>query len=271
MRQSGYASSRRVGVDDRADPGPGESAPGRYRRDHLAGLGILRDDHARERRPDSHVGHRVLGEGDIAQRDLDVLPAGFEPRGEFVVNRFGRIEAGLAGKVTPGEITKTIPFESGVPELCLDFREGGARRVGLGDRERKLRLLGRVIQRSHDLAFLDPHPFLDEDLAHLARDFRRNGRLATGHDVAGRIEHAAGRSDTGRLPRDVCFDQHGHGISADRQPPAQRAGRDNGHDRRQEPGSPFRRWRAAVDLQLADSVRRVCHGFRYCSGRPYIL
>src|SRR5690606_7989013 len=129
---------QRVHVHDGADTGPGEAAARGDRRNHLAGLCILRYHHAGERRTYGHVVEGVAGERDAAFRDLDLFAAGGEAGREGVVIRFRRVQAGDAREFARGEVAQAVALEFRYPQLRLDLLERRPRRLRAGKGECEL-------------------------------------------------------------------------------------------------------------------------------------
>ena len=72
-----------------------------------------------------------------------------------------------------------------------------SRGLGARARQREVLLGEHAVEPGDDLARLHHHAFLDHHLDHLAGDFRRDGRLAPRHHVAGG-DQGAGAARLGR-------------------------------------------------------------------------
>ena len=183
----------RVHIDNGADAGAGEAAAGRQWRDHLAGLRAAVDHDAGERRADpvlaEHLAETLGLEPGRRHLSFRLVELGAQHAGSCL--RLGQI--GLGGIVLPGQRLGSIEDSLGVGEVS---RNGGHGRFGsLGARLcQRVILVGQdIVEPGENLAGLDHHALIDQELDHLAGDLGRDGGLAARHDVAGR-DQAAGAS-----------------------------------------------------------------------------
>ena len=118
----------RVHVDDGGDAGAREAAAGRHRRDHFAGLRVLGDDHAVERR--AHVEIVVVDapHGEAAFGHLDLRLRGREPRGQCVHFGARGIERRLAHELLLHQRFVALEIAARFREAHFDFGEIAARR-----------------------------------------------------------------------------------------------------------------------------------------------
>ncbi len=142
----------------------------------------------------------------------------------------------------------------GLDELGPDLGELGARGHELGPREPELRLRLGVVEPGQHRALAHALALLDQHLGHLAGDLGGDGGLATGGDVAARVEHRAGpRALAGRARHRRLHHRGLRAEDAEPEPAAQEE-----HPRREgeiQRGAPARHaGRPTVDAQLAEEV-----------------
>ena len=185
MTQSGYASSvasvfcpactrlmkrlvdvdldlARVHVDERRDAGAREAAAGRDRRDHLAGLRVLRDDDARERRAHLEVLDLLRAHAHGGFGDVDGALERREPRLRAPPPRtaLGRRRARCSSsrvrsrssrrssRSASARRTTTSASSARVASSCVSASV-------------ELRAQRLIVELREQLAFLDGHAFLD--------------------------------------------------------------------------------------------------------------
>ena len=175
-------------VDDGRDARAREATAGRDRRDHLAALRILRDDDAAEGRP-----HRAVVE--ILLRDLhaglgggDLLPGEHDARPQ-TVDRHARLIAGLLGDQPPlPQFLDASGLALGVLEVDAQVAHG--RRGGVLVRVRRGQARPRigVVELGEDLAGLDAHALVHEDLVHPRGDLGGDSGPLTRRDVAAGVQ-----------------------------------------------------------------------------------
>ncbi len=174
----------------RADAGAREAAAGRHGRHHLAGLRVLRQRHAAERRADDRVVDRRLLHRDLAFGDLDL----FLRRGDAGASEFdfgfrlvdvGSACSGLRRAAAPGAAASRAP-----PPAGLRFPGSSASPLRAAPRYRPMRRCGRgIVEAGEDLALADRHAFFDVHFDDLAGDLRRDRRATPRGDVARRVQH----------------------------------------------------------------------------------
>ena len=188
----------RIHVDDGRDAGAREAAAGRHRRDHLAGLRILRDDHAVERRAHQQIVEILRAHAHGACGDLHFALQRFQPRAQRADFGLRLVELRLADELVGAQCSVATQVAFGFGQAHLHFLEILARGFELALRELVDRPRGRVVEPRQELAFLDGHAFLDQHFGDLAGDFRGHRRLAPRNDVARCIQNRGAATAAGR-------------------------------------------------------------------------
>ena len=157
----------------------------------LARLRRLGDHHAGERRAHHGVVDAMAGDPQLVAGDLRVALRGDQLRAQRIALRDGLVVLRLRHQLLldqRAEPARRWPRpRAAAPARC---RPGCARRASCARGEVALRVGIDRIERRHHLAGLDVLAFLDQHLAHLAGDLRRDRRHAPRDDIAGRREAA---------------------------------------------------------------------------------
>ena len=176
-------------VDDGADAGAREAAAGRHRRDHLAGLRVLRDRDAAERRADDRVVDRRLLQRDLALGDVDLfradaMRATSESTSAFALSMsFGVFRPSLRSRSWRCSCTRACASRTSISGICR-FAASSCARYSLS-----AGLQRGVVQPREHLALADRHAFLDVHLDDLAGDLRRDRGAPPRGDVARGVQH----------------------------------------------------------------------------------
>ena len=117
----------RVHVDERRDARAREAAAGRDRRDHLAGLRVLRDDDARERRADLEVLDLLRAHAHGGLRDVDGALERREARLERRDLRLRSVDVALAAQILGSQPLEPAQLALGFGAAHDDLVELGAR------------------------------------------------------------------------------------------------------------------------------------------------
>jgi hypothetical protein len=183
--------------------------PGRHRRDHLARLRVLGNDHAVERRAHIQIVVVDASHGETAFGHLDLRLRGRKPRGQCV--RFGArsFERRLAHELLLHQRLVALQVAARVREAHFDLGEIAACgfEFPLRHREHGGAVLG-VEAREH-LVLFDLHALLDVDLEHLARHLRRDRGHASRDHITRRIEYRCAQTRATRF----CLRDHGGDFS----------------------------------------------------------
>ena len=225
-------------------------------RDHLAGLRVLRRDHARERRA-----HHVVFEADSVEIDRARLDRDFrlercQARGERRGFGLRGIELVLADEAALPQRAAALVGTLRVRKPHLHFGEVSPRGIEAPAGNVVLRTRRRGFEAREHLSGVDAHAFLDEHLLDLAGDLGGHGGEPARHDVAGRVEHRTGScAAAGALHRNGF---HFHGLRAIEIPEGE-ARDQRERSRARDPrcaraDSIFARRRRALDTQAVECV-----------------
>ena len=152
----------RVHVDDGADAGAGETAAGRQRRDHLAGLRAALDHDAGERRADLVLVEHLAGALGLEprRRQLGLRLAQLGPQHAGSRLRLGQI--GLGGVILPRQRLGAIEDALGVGQIGGNRGDGGIGRLDARLRQRVVLVRQDIVEPGENLAGLHHHALVDQ-------------------------------------------------------------------------------------------------------------